>query len=92
MATWALDETTGQMIEHAPDRPANFNLPTRIPFRLILVTHDESTFYANDQRKNYWQHASQKHTPQPKTEGSSIMASEFMTSEWGRLTSEDGKE
>ena len=62
------------------------------PFRLILVTHDESTFYANDERKARWYHESEAPMPVRKGEGTSIMASDFLTSEWGRLTTEDGTE
>ncbi|KAJ7237080.1 hypothetical protein C8J57DRAFT_1529611 [Mycena rebaudengoi] len=60
------------------------------PFRLILVTHDESTFYANDRRKVGWISKMEKNKAQPKGEGESIMASEFLTLEWGRLI--DGEE
>ncbi|KAF7297803.1 hypothetical protein MKEN_01404000 [Mycena kentingensis (nom. inval.)] len=55
------------------------------PFRLYLVTHDESTFYANDRRKTMWVHDSFKNTPLPKGEGVSIMVSDFLTPDWGRL-------
>ena len=59
-------------------------------FRLILITHDESMFYQNDQRKTLWAHDSQKPTPRPKGEGQTIMVSDFLTSEWGPLR--DGEE
>ncbi|KIJ31064.1 hypothetical protein M422DRAFT_90429, partial [Sphaerobolus stellatus SS14] len=58
-------------------------------FRIILVTHDESTFYANDRRKTAWTHSSDKAVPQPKGEGQSLMISDFLTSEWGRLVDGD---
>ncbi|KAH9014045.1 hypothetical protein EDB85DRAFT_2157659 [Lactarius pseudohatsudake] len=54
-------------------------------FRLILVTHDESTFFQNDLRKTHWTHGSNKPTPRQKGDGQSIMVSDFLTSEWGRL-------
>jgi hypothetical protein len=54
-------------------------------FKLILVTHDESTFYANDRRKTKWTHTSETATPEHKGEGPSIMVSDFLTLEWGRL-------
>ena len=69
-------------IEH---EPTGFAVPQRGRFRLILVTHDESTFYANDRRKTQWMHATDKATPQRKGEGPSIMISDMNTSEWGRL-------
>lgn len=53
-------------------------------YPLILVTHDESTFYANDRRKTRWHHPDTV-APQPKGEGQSIMVSDFLTPEWGRL-------
>ena len=59
------------------------------PFRIILVTHDESTFYANDRRKTAWVHLSDKAVPQPKGEGQSLMISDFPTLEWGRLVDSD---
>ena len=62
------------------------------PFRLILVTHNESTFHANDKRKSQWTHKSDAPMPVRKDEGASLMASDFLTSEWGHLKSEDGTE
>jgi len=58
-------------------------------FRIILVTHDESTFYANDRRKTKWIHTSQTAVAEAKGEGQSIMASEFCVPEWGRLCDGD---
>jgi len=60
------------------------------PFCLILMTHDESTFYANNEQKTHWYHESEAPMPVKKGEGASIMTSDFLTSEWGCLTSEDG--
>jgi hypothetical protein len=54
-------------------------------FHLILITHDESTFYANDHHKTGWSHSSEKATPQPKGEGPSLMILDMLTSEWGCL-------
>ncbi|KIJ33000.1 hypothetical protein M422DRAFT_265188 [Sphaerobolus stellatus SS14] len=59
-------------------------------FRIILVTHDKSKFYANDHRKTQWTHVKEKATPQPKGEGQSLMVSDFLTSDWGQLV--DGEE
>lgn len=58
-------------------------------FPLILVTHDESTFYANDRRKTGWHHPD-ANVPQPKGEGQSVMVSDFLTPNWGRL--KDGEQ
>ena len=60
-----------------------------VRFCLILVTHDESTFYDNDQRKTKWVHEKEKAVAEKKGEGQSIMASDFLTVEWGRLKDGD---
>ena len=73
-------------IEHRPHN--NFPVKDRQyqpRFRLILVTHDESVFYQNDSCKTHWIASSSKATPLPKGDGQSIMVSDFLTSEWGRL-------
>ena len=70
-------------------RPIGFPVPDGLPFRLVLVTHDESTFYQNDRRKIAWAQKASRPTPQPKGEGQSIMVSDFLTSEWGRLRDGD---
>ena len=53
-------------------------------YRLVLVTHDESIFYDHDRRAEFWQHEDSAQ-PQPKGEGQSLMVSDFLTFEWGRL-------
>jgi len=63
---------------------AGFSVPG-VRFRLILVTHDESTFYENDRRKTKWVHSSETAVAEKKGEGQSVMASDFLTVEWGRL-------
>ncbi|KAF5310155.1 hypothetical protein D9619_010553 [Psilocybe cf. subviscida] len=69
-----------------------FPVPPGQAFRLILVTHDESTFYETDRRKSVWSHKTDKAVPVKKGKGVSLMASDFLTVEWGRLQSEDGTE
>ncbi|KAF7304186.1 hypothetical protein MIND_00650700 [Mycena indigotica] len=59
------------------------------PFRLYHITHNESTFYANDRRKAMWIYDSFKNKPLPKGEGVSIMVSDFLTPDWGRLVHEE---
>lgn len=54
-------------------------------FNLILVTHDESTFFQNDQRTTCWNHQDSRPVPRPKGDGQSLMVSDFLTAEWGRL-------
>jgi len=69
--------------------PTGFPVPQGVRFRLILVTHDESTFYENDRRKTLWINDNTKAVAEKKGEGQSIMVSEFLTSEWGRLKNGD---
>ena len=73
-----------------PIEPSNgFPVPQCGRFKLILVTHDESTFYANDRRTTKWVHESEKPTLMPKGDGQSLMVSDFLSSEWGCLSDED---
>ncbi|KAJ3521969.1 hypothetical protein NMY22_g12088 [Coprinellus aureogranulatus] len=72
--------------------PQGFKLPNpATPFELILVTHDESTFYENDRRNLCWSHENDKPVPMRKGEGSSIMVSDFLTLKWGRLMYKDSE-
>jgi hypothetical protein len=71
-------------------RPNGFPVPeANGRFRLILVTHDESTFFQNDERNTGWSHASSKTKPKAKGNGQSLMVSDFLTSDWGRLRDGD---
>ncbi|KIJ36426.1 hypothetical protein M422DRAFT_120266, partial [Sphaerobolus stellatus SS14] len=45
--------------------------------RIVLLTHDESTFYVNDRCKLHWIHKDEKPEPVGKGEGVSIMVSDF---------------
>ena len=73
-------------IEHRPHNDFSVEGGQYEPrFWLILVTHDESVFYQNDSRKTHWIASTSKATPLPKGDGQSIMVSDFLTSEWGRL-------
>jgi hypothetical protein len=71
--------------------PRGFPVPQGHRFRLFLVTHDESTFYAHDRRKAYWIAPGDKPAPVRKGEGSSLMVSDFLTPDWGRLIDDDGE-
>lgn len=67
-------------------RPRGFPVPEAAGrFRLVLVTHDESTFFQNDQRKIFWDRKGSSKAPRPKGEGQSLMISDFLTADWGRL-------
>jgi hypothetical protein len=50
---------------------------------LILITHDESTFFQNDERTTCWNREDSRSVPKPKGEGQSLMVSDFLTAEWG---------
>jgi hypothetical protein len=52
---------------------------------LILITHDESVFFQNDERTTCWSHQDSHPSPKPKGDGQSLMVSDFLTAEWGRL-------
>ena len=56
----------------------------------MLWFHDESTFYANNQRKTQWVHELETPTPYAKGEGHSLMVANFVSAEYGWLRSQDG--
>ena len=68
--------------------PAGFEVPGSC-FQLVLVTHDESTFYANDRHKTRWTHTSETPTPEHKGEGASLMVLDFLVPEWGWLKDDE---
>jgi hypothetical protein len=71
-------------------RPNGFPVPGAMGrFRLIPVTHDESTFFQNDERNTGWSHATSKSKPKAKGNGQSLMVSDFLTPDWGRLRDGD---
>ena len=59
-------------------------------FCLILVTHDKSTFFQNDEHNMGWSHTSSKSKLKAKGNGQTLMVSDFLTPDWGRL--HDGNE
>ena len=52
---------------------------------VVIWRHDESTFYANDRHKLHWIHQSETAQLSSKTEGLSVMISEFISSYYGWL-------
>jgi len=58
--------------------------------QIVLLTHDESNFYANDCRKGRWVHKDEKVEPVWKGEGSSIMVLDFCSPDLRWLKSRDG--
>jgi hypothetical protein len=72
-------------------RPHGFPVPEGPQFNLILITHNESIFYANDRRTTHWIAPGDKPLPMKKGEGYSYMVLDFITAEWGRLVDDDGE-
>jgi hypothetical protein len=65
-------------------------LPAAIDnFQLILITHDKSTFFQNNQRKTLWEQAGKNGAPRPKGEGQSLMILDFLSTDWGCLHDND---
>ena len=60
--------------------------------RVVAWHHDESIFYANDRRKIRWVHNSEKAVPVAKGEGASLMVADFVSADYGWLSSPDGTE
>lgn len=81
MATFSVVD--GEVVLDMPTLKENEKL-------LILVTHDESTFYENDRKRRRWIAKDEKPVPQPKGEGSSIMVSDFISPNFGRLRDAHG--
>jgi hypothetical protein len=66
--------------------PCGYHVPEAAGrFCLVLVMHNESTFFQNDQRKVGWDREGSSKAPKPKGDGQSIMVSDFLTMDWGRL-------
>ena len=66
--------------------PHGFPIPEAAGrFRLILVTHDKSTFFRHDQRKSCWDRKGLSKAPKPKGDGQSLMVLDFLSADWGRL-------
>lgn len=77
MATWDKD-----LKEHLPSGEGK---------RVIAWFHDESVFYAHDRRKKGWYHKDATAKPYAKGEGQSLMVADFVSADFGWLTSPDGK-
>ena len=59
--------------------------------RVIAWFYDESVFYAHDRRKKGWYHKDTSAKPYAKGEGASLMIANFVSADFGWLTSPDGK-
>jgi transposase len=60
--------------------------------QIIAWFHDESIFYAHDRRKKGWYHKDASAKPYAKGEGASLMIADFVSADFGWLTSPDGKQ
>jgi hypothetical protein len=70
------------------------NVPEPLSFdgrRVIAWFHDESIFYAHDRRKKSWRHKDASATPYQKGDGPSLMIADYVSADFGWLTSLDGK-
>lgn len=87
------DEVESRMLLH--DRDGKVVQTPKLPnfphtLRVEQVAHDESTFYAHDQRKVRWIPEGESPTPAKKGDGISLMVSDFCTPSLGWLCSPDG--
>ena len=73
------------------DKDLTEHLPTGGGKRVIAWFHDESVFYAHDRRKKGWYHKDASAKPYAKGEGASLMIADFVSADFGWLSSPDGK-
>ena len=73
------------------DKDLKEHLPSREGKRVIAWFHNESVFYAHDRRKKGWYHKDASVKPYTKGEGASLMIANFISADFGWLTSPDGK-
>jgi hypothetical protein len=75
---------------------SNENLPfygPHLPGRQVIVWfHDETIFYANDRRRKAWYHVDASAKPYAKGDGASLMVADFVSAEFGWLSSPDGSQ
>ena len=74
------------------DKELNEYLPSDGGKRIIAWFHDESVFYAHDRRKKGWYHKDSSAKPYAKGEGASLMIADFVSADFGWLTSADEKQ
>ena len=72
------------------DKDLREHLPSLEGKRVIVWFHDESVFYAHDRRKKGWYHKDASAKPYAKGEGVSLMVADFVSADFGWLTSPDG--
>ncbi|KAG2074894.1 hypothetical protein BDR04DRAFT_1126601 [Suillus decipiens] len=86
MWKWKEDDVTVEEVEEVS------TVAVASGCRVVVWFHDESTFYANDRRKQCWVHDSEGAVPQPKGEDTSLMVADFVSVDYGFLHSKDGSE
>ena len=59
--------------------------------RVICWFHDESVFYAHDRRKKEWMYKDATAKPYAKGDVASLMVSDFVSADFGWISSPDGK-
>jgi len=59
---------------------------------VVVWFHDKCTFYANDRRIVRWVHKDETAVPRAKGEGASLMVADFISADYGWLSSPDGSE
>lgn len=77
MQSW----TNEGLPEHGPCLPGR---------RVVAWFHDESIFYAHDRRKKSWFHKDAPATPYAKGDGASLMVADFVSADFGWLSSPNG--
>src|SRR6266446_2386202 len=58
---------------------------------VITWFHNESIFYVHDRRMKGWYHKDAPAKPYKKGEGASLMIADFVSADFGWLSSPDGK-
>ncbi|THH28435.1 hypothetical protein EUX98_g5746, partial [Antrodiella citrinella] len=83
----SLKEYNNDGTEYVPATSNSSGLQMLRVMITLIWFHDESTFYANDRRKQRWVGKDEKAVPRAKGEGASLMISDFFSAEFGWLRS-----
>ena len=74
------------------DKDLKEHLPSGEGKRVIAWFHNESVFYAHNWQKKGWYHKDVSTKPYTKDEGASLKIANFISADFGWLTSPDGKQ
>lgn len=70
--------------------PCGFHVPEAAGhFQLVLIMHNESTFFQNNQCKIGWDCEGSSKASKLKGDGQSLMILDFLTTEWGCLCNDN---